>query len=71
MPVSGTGSYCKGRARINTTFLEEVFGKVCKELIRLEDDEDRWNGMTLKAIDGSSVQLLDTESNQGHLPPAK
>ena len=68
VPTGGTGSYCKGRARLNTTFLEEVFEKVSKELIRLEHDQDRWNGMTLKAIDGSSVQLLDTESNQDTYP---
>ncbi len=68
VPTGGTSSYCKGRSRISTSFLEAIFEKTSKELVRLERDEDHWKGMALKAIDGSSVQLLDTVLNQGVYP---
>ncbi len=68
VPTGGTSSYCKGRSRISTSFLEAIFEKTSKELVRLERDEDHWKGMALKAIDGSSVQLLDTAPNQGVYP---
>ncbi len=29
---------------------------------------DLWNGLTLKAVDGSSVHLMDTEKNQDSYP---
>ncbi len=30
--------------------------------------ENLWHGLTLKVIDGSSVQLMDTEANQEAYP---
>jgi hypothetical protein len=33
-------------------------------LQRSVTEADRWHGFTLKAIDGTSVQLLDTLENQ-------
>jgi len=68
IPTGDTSAYCKARSRISVDFLEAVFQRVTQDLSRKETNQDHWRGMTLKAIDGSSVNLLDTKANQAVFP---
>jgi hypothetical protein len=68
VPASDTSSYCQARGRIDEQFLEAVAGRIDDHLAGRIADAERWQGLTLKAIDGSSVQLLDTEENQRCYP---
>lgn len=68
VPSSDTSSYCKARARIRLSFLKSIHRKVLSALASRIQEEDRWHGFELKAIDGSSLQLMDTPSNQKAYP---
>ena len=68
IPSSDTSSYCKGRVRLPDSFIKKASLKVQRHLTNSITDSDRWHGMTLKAIDGSSVKLSDTEKNQLQFP---
>lgn len=67
-PVGGTGAYCRARSRISGDFLREVTCRVNDTMGNALRSEDKWNGFTLKAIDGSSVKLMDTPENQEVFP---
>ncbi|MCH7229233.1 transposase, partial [Haloferula sp. A504] len=49
-------------------FLEQIDSRVRDALGGGLGDADRWQGFTLKAIDGSSSKLADTEENQEAFP---
>lgn len=68
VPASDTSSYCQGRGRFKVEFLERIAGRVVEHLAGRVSEGERWQGLTLKAIDGSSVQLLDTPDNQQCYP---
>lgn len=68
VPSSDTSSYCKGRERLPKGFLEQIITRVEAHLSRRVRSEDHWNGMMLKAIDGSSFKLADTPANQARHP---
>ena len=67
-PTGDTSAYCKARKKLSLDFLKAVFDRVNTRLDALVTDADRWHGFTLKAIDGSSVQLMDTAKNQEIYP---
>ena len=67
-PKNNTGSYCKARIRLSLDLLKSVFDQVNEFARRQVRTEDQWHGFNLKAIDGSSVTLLDTEPNQVAYP---
>jgi hypothetical protein len=54
--------------RMSTKFLAQVLGRINEVMWRAIRPEDRWHGMVLKAIDGSSVTLMDTVENQAVYP---
>ena len=68
VPSSDTSSYCKARSRIRMSFLQSVHAKVLRTLRSGIDEENRWKGLNLKAIDGTSVTLMDTPANQKLYP---
>lgn len=68
VPSSDTSSYCKGRIRLPESFIERASNKVLLTLNNAIVKSDRWHGLTLKAIDGSSIKLSDTELNQVTFP---
>lgn len=70
-PCAETGAYCQARKRLRLKFLEDIFSNICKVLDRRIRPEDRWQGMIVKSIDGSSVQLMDTPENQKAYPQPK
>lgn len=68
VPSSDTSSYCKARGRLRLSFLQQIHQRVINHLRSRIGSRDQWNGFTLKAMDGSSVQLMDTEKNQLFYP---
>ncbi|MBB5353998.1 hypothetical protein HNR46_004270 [Haloferula luteola] len=67
-PSSDTGSYCRARLRLSDAFFDQVARRVGETLARGERDGDRWHGLSLKAVDGTTVKLADTEANQKSFP---
>jgi hypothetical protein len=59
-----TNAYCKARKRLPNNLLELANDHVLKKLDSSILTRDRWQGLQLKAIDGSSMQLMDTDENQ-------
>jgi hypothetical protein len=68
VPSSDTSSYCKARARMSLDFLKDIHCRICRHLCSRVAGRDTWNGLNLKAVDGSSVQLMDTDENQAAYP---
>jgi len=64
VPSSDTSSYCKARCRLRLSFLQQIHRRIIAHLSGRIGSRDQWNGFTLKAMDGSSVQLMDTDQNQ-------
>ncbi len=50
------------------SFLQSIHERITAKLSARIGKEDLWNGLTLKAVDGSSVHLMDTEENQKAYP---
>lgn len=67
-PSAGNGAYCTARKRLRLEFLQTIFKHVVQTLNRRIRPEDKWKGLVVKSIDGSSVQLMDTEANQSVFP---
>jgi len=68
VPSGDTGGYCQARARIDSDFLSAIHDRVRACLARAVRASDLWLGHVVKAVDGSSVQLLDTPANQKAYP---
>lgn len=64
VPSADTGAYCKARNRIKLSFLKLVRGRVNIWLNSRIRDENKYKGLVVKSLDGSSVQLDDTVENQ-------
>lgn len=67
-PTGGTSGYCMARVGLHEEFLVEISKRITDTMAQRISSVDRWHGLTLKAIDGSSVQLLDTRANQSVYP---
>ena len=67
-PSAGNGAYCIARKRLRLEFLHTIFEHIVQTLNLRIRPEDRWKGLVVKSIDGSSVQLMDTEENQNIFP---
>lgn len=68
IPCSATGAYCQARQRLGLEFLQGTAQHILASMQRRITDKDRWRGLELKAIDGTSVKLMDTEANQLEYP---
>ncbi len=68
VPAGNTSGYCQARLRLCGDFLEQISARVCRTLDMRASDTGLWQGLTLKAIDGTSVQLMDTPENQKEYP---
>lgn len=67
-PTGGTSGYCMARTRMCDDFLSSISRRIATSLAQRIRPQDRWHDLILKAIDGSSVQLMDTEANQKAYP---
>lgn len=68
IPASCTSSYCQARQRLQLDFLKQIHARIVTRLSCHVNARNQWQGFTLKAMDGSSVQLMDTEANQELYP---
>ena len=68
IPSSDTGGYCMARKRLAPAFLKGINEHLSMLMSRRIRAEDRWHGHVLKAIDGTSVKLMDTVENQQQYP---
>lgn len=68
IPSNSSSSYCAARQRLSSDFLDLVLEQIEVYTEARVEESDLWYGFRLKAIDGSSTQLLDTEKNQEKYP---
>ena len=68
VPTGGSSGYCNARQRLDESFLKTIFETITASLNRSVRPSDLWHGHPVKAIDGSSVLLMDTEQNQAVYP---
>jgi hypothetical protein len=67
-PSFDTSSYCKARQRLPDSFLDQIHQRVETFAEARVEDHQLWQGHRLKAIDGTSVKLMDTPENQAEFP---
>ena len=70
LPVASadTGAYCKARSKLALGYLKKIRAHVTTFLNAAVSEDDKYRGLVVKSIDGSSVQLEDTCSNQAFSP---
>ena len=68
VPSAQTKAYCEARKRLPKSLIEQANEHVLKNLKASILPRDLWRGLQLKAIDGSSMQIMDTEENQSNYP---
>ena len=67
-PSNHTGGYAKARQRLPERVLERLFYQTGEELESQVKALDLWCGRIVKMLDGSSVVMSDTASNQKEYP---
>ncbi len=67
-PSSDSLSHSNARGCTKLNFLKDIHRQICRHLCSLVAGRDKWNGLNLKAVDGRSVQLMDTDENQEAYP---
>ena len=65
---SDTSSYCSARQRLKLDFLLAIHRRILHHLEPRIHEASQWRGFNLKAMDGSSIQLMDTPENQALYP---
>jgi len=65
---SNTSAYCKARQRLPMPVIQQAHKHIIKDLQDQETDAMLWNARRVRVLDGSSVTLADTPSNQKKYP---
>jgi Transposase DDE domain/Insertion element 4 transposase N-terminal len=68
IPSSDTSAYCQARKRLPEKLVDKLFRESGKNLETLVNPKDLWCGRHVQIIDGSTVSMPDTESNQSSYP---
>jgi hypothetical protein len=68
IPSANTASYVAARQRLPESLLHAVHESICAQLDRTLSKDDYWRGFRVKAEDGTSAQMADTEVNQATYP---
>ncbi len=68
VPAFDTSSYCRARRRLSDAFIERADSLTKTYTDARIEPHHLWYGHRLKAIDGTSVKLMDTEANQAQFP---
>lgn len=63
--AAGTGGWCQARARLPWDILPRLR---CAAAAQAEQAADRWHGLRVKVVDGTSTSLPDTAKNQRAYP---
>lgn len=67
-PAFDTSAYCKARGRLPDGFLDRIHARIEGFAEARVEDHQLWRGLRIKAIDGTSVKLMDTPENQLEYP---
>ena len=68
---SGSGAYCKARAKLSEPFLRRLAVDVGRRVEDAAPDAWRWHGRRVILVDGSSLSMPDTEANQAAYPQSR
>jgi len=68
LPSQDTGAYCQARQRLPEKLLQQLFTKVAQGLQDKVTQQYLWCGRHVKVIDGSTVSMPDTPTNQQAYP---
>lgn len=63
VPSSNTSAFSQARQRLSESFLEAVNTRVELTLQQRFQDQDLWREHPLKAIDGTTVTVIDNPEN--------
>ena len=63
-----TSAYCQARKRLPQTSLNNVHDQIVERLQARVQPSQLWHGRQVKIVDGSSVSMPDTPSNQKSFP---
>jgi hypothetical protein len=66
-----TGPYCKARARLALGLIERLGREVAARLCAAQPAPWLWHGRPVKLVDGTTVSMPDTESNQRAFPQSR
>lgn len=66
-----TGAYCRARQRLPTQMVRELVRYSGYELSQRTPSGWKWNGRSVKLVDGTTVSMPDTEKNQQVYPQLK
>lgn len=64
VPSDDTSAYCQARQRLPEKLLQQLFGTVAQKLEQKVITKNLWCGRHVLVIDGTSVSMPDTFSNQ-------
>ena len=63
-----TGPYCRARQRLPLHFIVEIGRAVARRMEREQPKGWRWQGRSVKLLDGTTVSMPDTPANQKEFP---
>ena len=66
-----TGAYCKARARLGAALLPALSNAVAQRLCKGQVNDWRWRGRDIFLVDGTTVDMPDSEANQAMYPQNK
>ena len=66
-----TGPYCKARQRLRLGFVRALQRALAASLERQQPANWRWRGRAVKLLDGTTVSMPDTPSNQAAFPQSR
>lgn len=68
---SGSGAYCKARAKLTESFLSRLTIDVGRRVEDAAPASWRWRGRRVVLVDGSTLSMPDTEANQATYPQSR
>ena len=68
VPSPDSGAYCRARAKLSEDVLERLTYEVADDLEEAVPKDWLWYGRHVKIVDGSTLQVPDTEANQAEWP---
>lgn len=66
-----TGPYCKARQRLRLELIVELQRAAARRMERLQPPAWRWQGRSVKLLDGTTVSMPDTPANQQGFPQSR
>ena len=63
-----SGPYCKARQRLPLSLVERLGREVGQRMCEREPGDWRWRGREVKLVDGTTLWMPDTASNQARYP---